>query len=61
MDTNPKQSTAYREVVIGNTLFRVTSVFSGERELGEIMEELVVRKAMAEFRPNETSPINTSA
>ena len=61
METNPKQITAYREVVIGNTLFRVTSVFSGERELGEIMEELVVRKAMAELRPNDISPINTSA
>ena len=61
METHPNQITAYREVVIGNTLFRVTSVFSGDRELGEIMEELVVRKAMAELRPNETSPINTSA
>ena len=52
--------TAYREVVIGNTLFRVTSVFTGERDLGEIMEELVVRKAMAELHPSE-APISSSA
>lgn len=59
MDSKPKQTTAYREVQIGNTLFRITSVFTGERELSDIMEELVVRKAMAEIRRD--APIRSDA
>ncbi len=41
--------TSYREVRIGNTLYRVTSVFSGEKDLGKTLEELAIRRAMMEL------------
>ena len=43
---NPTMS--YREVRIGNTIYRVTSVFTGEKDLKETLEQLAVRRAMAE-------------
>ena len=48
METQKKQAMAYREIQIGNTLYRVTSFFSGEKDLGEALEQLAVRRAMAE-------------
>lgn len=45
-------STSYKEVKIGNTVFRVTSVFSGEKELGKTLEQLAVRRAMTEITPS---------
>ena len=39
------------EVRIGNTIYRVTSFFSGEKDLGKTLEQLAVRRAMAEFSP----------
>ena len=48
---NQKATTSYREIKIGNTLYRVTSVFSGEKDLGETLEQLAVRRAMAEMVP----------
>ena len=44
-------STSYKEVRIGNTLYRVTSFFSGEKDLGKTLAQLAVRRAMAEFSP----------
>ena len=41
-------SDAYREVQIGNTLYCVTSVYTGEKELGTALEDLAVRRAAAE-------------
>lgn len=38
--------TTYREKKIGNTLYRVTSVYKGEIELGKALEELTVRKIL---------------
>ena len=49
--TNPIVSTSYKEVKIGNTLYRVTSVFTGEKDLGQTLEQLAVRRAMAELSP----------
>ena len=49
--TNPNVSTSYKEVQIGETLSRVTSVFSGEKDLGQTLEQLAVRRAMAELAP----------
>lgn len=49
--TNPSVSTSYKEVQIGNTLYRVTSVFTGEKDLGQTLEQLAVRRAMAELPP----------
>lgn len=43
-----KTTTSYREVRIGNTIYRVTSVFIGEKELGKTLEQLAVRRAMNE-------------
>ena len=43
-----KTTTSYREVRIGNTVYRVTSVFSGEKDLGKTLEQLAVRRAMNE-------------
>ena len=42
----PKEPVAsYKEVRIGKTLYRVTSVFSGEKDLGRTLEQLAVRRA----------------
>ncbi len=49
--TNPSINTSYKEVEIGRTLYRVTSVFTGEKDLGETLEQLAVRRAMAELTP----------
>ena len=49
--TNPITRTSYKEVQIGNTLYRVTSVFTGEKDLGQTLEQLAVRRAMAELTP----------
>ena len=53
--TNPNVSTSYKEVQIGKTLYRATSVFTGEKDLGQILEQLAVRRAMAELAP---CPVN---
>ena len=45
-----KQTTKnYREVQIGSTLYRVTSIFKGEKDFGKTLEEAAVRKAMMDF------------
>ena len=49
--TNTITRTSYKEVKIGNTLYRVTSVFTGEKDLGQTLEQLAVRRAMAELAP----------
>jgi hypothetical protein len=40
--------TAYREVKIGKILYRVTSVFTGEVDLKNALEDLAVRRALRE-------------
>ena len=46
----PKEPVAsYKEVRIGKTLYRGTSVFSGEKDLGRTLEQLAVRRAMTEL------------
>lgn len=44
-------TTSYKEVRIGGTVYRVTSVFSGEKDLGKTLEQLAVRRAMTENTP----------
>jgi hypothetical protein len=46
---NQTSTSSYREVKIGNTLYRVTSVFTGEKDLGKTLEQLAVRRAMTEL------------
>jgi len=38
--------TSYREKKIGRTLYRVTSVFTGEKELGAALEKLAVQRVL---------------
>ena len=47
--TDKKPTTSYKEVKIGNTLYRVTSVFTGEKDLGKTLEQLAIRRAMVEL------------
>ena len=42
--------TSYKEIEIGNTIYRVTSIFLGEKDLGKTMEQLTVRKAMMDIK-----------
>lgn len=44
--------TTYHEVMVGNTLFRVTSVYRGQVELRDALENLTVSKAL---RHSETA------
>ena len=48
--TTPTSS--YKEVRIGKTIYRVTSFFSGEKDLGKTLEQLAVRRAMSEAIPS---------
>lgn len=47
--TTPTSS--YKEVRNGKTIYRVTSFFSGEKDLGKTLEQLAVRRAMSEAIP----------
>jgi len=40
--------TSYREVEIRGTLFRVTSVYKGEIQLKDALEELAVKRVLRE-------------
>jgi hypothetical protein len=46
----PQPVTTYREVPIGKTVYRVTSVFLGEKDLIKTLEDLAVRKAMTDIK-----------
>jgi hypothetical protein len=48
--------TTYKEVKIGRTTYRVTSVFLGEKDLGKTLEQLAIRKAMADIRTGAPCP-----
>jgi len=51
----------YKEVRIGKTIYRVTSVFSGEKDLGKTLEQLAVRRAMSELdAPAASQPCHAS-
>lgn len=45
MNQQISPTTSYKEVKIGKTIYRVTSFFSGEKELGKILEQLAIRRA----------------
>lgn len=50
-----KQSTTaapstHKEVEVGNTTYRLTSTFLGEKDLGKTLEQLAIRKAMNDIR-----------
>lgn len=58
----PKEPvSSYKEVRIGKTLYRVTSVFSSEKDLGRTLEQLAVRRAMTELdAPAAAQPCHAS-
>lgn len=39
----------YHEMKIGKTLYRITSVYKGEIDLGKTLEDLTVRKILREI------------
>lgn len=56
-----KPVATYKEVRIGKTIYRVTSVFSGEKDLGKTLEQLAVRRAMSELdAPAAAQPCHAS-
>lgn len=58
--TSNEPKTSYKEGRIGNTVYRVTSVFSGEKELGKTLEQIAVRRAMTELTHPASHPAATS-
>ena len=52
--TIKEPTTSYKEIKIGHTIFRVTSVFSGEKDLGKTLEQLAVRRALTEIAPQSS-------
>ena len=48
MDQPVKQKTSYKEKRIGNTVYCITNVYTGEKDLKAALEELAVRRAMAD-------------
>lgn len=59
--TSKEPVASYKEVRIGKTLYRVTSVFSGEKDLGRTLEQLAVRRAMTELdAPATAQPCHAS-
>jgi len=49
--TQKEPVTTYHEKEIGKCLFRVTSVYKGEIELGKALEDLTVKKILALENP----------
>ena len=41
--------TSYREKKMGKTLYCVTSVYTGEKELGAVLEKLTVQRVLSEM------------
>ncbi|MDL2218589.1 hypothetical protein LJC27_08030 [Christensenellaceae bacterium OttesenSCG-928-M15] len=48
-----KVVTTYHEKKIGKTLYRITSVYKGDVDLGKALEELTIRKAIQAMRDEE--------
>lgn len=46
--------TSYKEVKVGKAIYRVTSVFLGEKDLGKTLEQLAIRKAMTDIKTGAT-------
>ena len=48
MDKPDGRQTSYKEKKIGNTIYCITSVYTGEKDLKQALEELAIRRAMAD-------------
>ncbi len=42
-------ATTYREMKIGDTVYRITSVYLGEKDLKTTLEQLTVKRVLAEL------------
>jgi hypothetical protein len=51
----------YREVRIGGTLYLVTGVFSGEKELGPTLEKLAAEHVLREMEKHRAGPAHAGA
>lgn len=60
MEKSNTKTTSYKEVKIGKTIYRVTSEFSGEKDLGQTLEQLAVRKAMTEITAKQNACISST-
>jgi len=49
--TGKAEKTSYREVKHGKVLYRVTSIYKGEFELGKALEDLTVKKVLRSASP----------
>lgn len=49
-----KSKTSYKEMKIGKTTYRVTSIFRDEKDLGKTLEQLAIRRALTE---SSSSPV----
>ncbi|GHU80905.1 hypothetical protein FACS1894191_7140 [Clostridia bacterium] len=45
----PAPATSYREMKIGDTTFRITSVYLGQKDLKTTLEQLTVKRVLAEL------------
>ena len=50
--TSTEPVTTYHEKKINGTIYRVTSVYKGEIELGKALEDLTVKKILAIENPS---------
>ena len=60
MNKQTAPTTSYKEVRIGKTIYRVTSFFSGEKELGKTLGQLAIRRVMAEVSAPTGCPGRTA-
>ena len=45
MDMQKKMVTSYKEVMIGKTLYRVTSIFTLEKDMCKTLDKIAIRRA----------------
>lgn len=58
MSTTQMPVTTYKEKQIGKTTYRVTSVFTGEKDLGKTLEKLAVDRVLNEIKSGTKSLLN---
>lgn len=50
MTNNQDIVTTYKEKQIGKTLYRITSVFTGEKDLGKTLEKLAIDRVLNDIK-----------
>ena len=58
MSTTQMPVTIYKEKQIGKTTYRVTSIFTGEKDLGKTLEKLAVDRVLNEIKSGTKSLLN---